>query len=83
MWEKILRWLCPVAGDYWYGIPPTAPCDSMDMVRKSAGEFIDALQAAAEQGDETGDRGRLQQLDALAGYVEGELQRFRERHFST
>lgn len=83
MWERIVRWFCPIAGEYWFGLPPAAPCDSMDMVRKSAGEFIDALEAAAEQGYQTGDGERLRQLDALAGYLEGELQRFRERHFST
>lgn len=89
MFEKLLRWLCPIAGDYWYGVPvpslegnsmsPTksVPCDSMDHVRQAAQEFLDALSAATEHGWEVGDEDRMAQCEALAAYVANKLEHYK------
>lgn len=82
MWMRILHWFCPALAERLSEVPQAVPCDSMDFVRQHARELIDGLEAAAEQGRHDDDQVRLTQLDALAGYLEGELQRFRTRYFS-
>lgn len=82
MVKKLLWWIFPLWSDWWFGSPVRKTnCDSMDAVRQTALELLDGLDSAAAQGVETGDANRMQQLDSLAGYVEGELQKFRTRHF--
>lgn len=82
MMKAILEFFCPALAERLYEVPQPLPCDAMDSVRLHARELIDGLEAAADQGAATDDQVRLTQLDALVGFLEGELQRFRQRHFT-